>query len=73
MNGSHGSSVQTLCSISAGAILHQYVVEGLVLLVWKIVHAHLDDPLLRGSALFVPTVDHAGVVIPGHRFYTITC
>lgn len=70
MNDHAGVSVvYTLCSIAAGSILHQDVVERLVWSVWQLVDPHGGDPLQAHGALWVPAVDHAVVTRPNVTHY----
>lgn len=57
----------TLGSVSAGAILHQDVVEGLVGAVGEAVHVHVPDPLVAHHAGRIPAVNHTVVAIPESR------
>lgn len=54
----------TLGSVSAGAILHQDVVEGLVGAVGEAVHVHVPDPLMAHHAGRIPAINHTVVAIP---------
>lgn len=58
------SECLTLGCISAGAILHQDVVEGLMVAVRQAVHIHVSDPLMPHHARRVPAVDHTVVAVP---------
>lgn len=57
----------TLGSVSAGAIFHQDVVEGLVGAVGEAVHVHIPDPLMSHHAGRVPAINHTVIAIPGSR------
>ena len=51
-------------SVSAGAILHQDVVERLVGAVGEAVHVHIPDPLMAHHAGRIPAINHTVVAIP---------
>lgn len=53
----------TLSGVSARAVLHQDVVEGLIGAVGQLMHSHRGDPLWTHRALWVPSINNA--VIPG--------
>lgn len=57
----------TLCCVSAGAVLHQHIVEGLMVAVRQTVHIHVSDPLVPHHARGVPAVDHTVVAVPVGR------
>lgn len=64
--------IRTLCSIAAGSVLHQDVVERLVGPVGQLVDPHGGDPLQAHGALWVPAVDDAVISRPeGTRRSTI--
>lgn len=53
----------TLGCISAGAILHQNIVEGLMVAMRQAVHVHVANPLVPHHAGGVPAIDHTVVAV----------
>lgn len=59
-----------MCSISARAIFHEHVVEGLVGAVGEAVDIHISDPFVSHHAGRVPAINHAVIAIPDEREFT---
>lgn len=64
MGGDTANKHLTLGCISTGAILHQHVVEGLMVAMRQTVNIHVADPLMAHHAGGVPAIDHTVVSIP---------
>jgi hypothetical protein len=61
----------TLGCISAGPVLHQHIVERLMVAVRQAVHIHVPDPLVSHHAGGVPAVDNTVIAIPNEHKRTL--